>query len=205
MAFFFKNFDTIGYGFINNLGNKKHVTNILTAFFVRKVSGYKALLFQKYSLRDDGSIESLSDKLYSTPLHYWTFLVVNDIIDPFSEWSKNSYLLEKFTERKYREGKKLKKLDGTVTTVPFSSGTGGIHHFININTGRVCDDVEDEFYREKYANDPKSIGKNIIPVTNLSYESELDLQKREINIVDKKYILDFEEDFSKMLISGLTT
>lgn len=204
MAFFFKKFDKIGYAFINDPGNKKQVTNILTAFFIRKVSAYKSMLFQKYSLRDDDSIESLSDKLYGISSHYWTFLVVNDIIDPFSEWAKDSYLLEKFAERKYREGKKVKKVDGTITTVPFSSGIGGIHHFLNVNTGRVCDDLEDEYYREKYANDPKSIGKNIIPVTNLTHEGDLDKQRREISIVAKKFIIDFEEDFSKMLSSGRT-
>lgn len=205
MAFFFKKFDKISYSFINDPTHRKQVTNILTAFFIRKVSAYRSFIFQKYGIRDDDSIESLSDKLYGTPLHYWTLLIVNDIIDPFSEWAKDSYLLEKFVERKYRDGRRLQKADGTIVVIPLSSGTGGIHHFININTGRICDDVEDEFYREKYARDPKSIGKNIIPVTNLSYESDLDIEKREINIVAKNFILDFEEDFSRMLSKGRST
>lgn len=205
MAFFFKKFDKIGYAFINDPHQKKQVTNILTAFFLRKVSAYKSLIFQKYSVRDDDSVESLSAKIYDNPMHYWTFLVINDIIDPFSEWAKDSYLLEKFVAKKYQAGKQIKKKDGTTVTVPFSSGTGGIHHFININTGRRCDDVEDEFYREKYANDPKSIGKNIIPVTNMAYEQELDIERREISMVATKFILDFEEDFSKMLSKGRST
>ena len=199
MAFFFKKFEKMGYAFINDPSQRKQVTNILTAFFLRKVSAYKSFLFQKYNVRDDDSIESLSDKLYGTPSHYWTFLVINDIIDPFSEWIKDSYLLEKFVARKYRDGKILQKADGTTTMVPLSSGTGGIHHFVNINTGRICDDVEDEFYRESYALDPQSIGKNIIPVTNMSYENDLDIERRAISIVSKNYILDFEEDFGKML------
>jgi|PlaIllAssembly_1097288.scaffolds.fasta_scaffold00001_16 hypothetical protein len=205
MAFFFKKFDKISYSFISDPSQKKQVTNILTAFFLRKVSAYKSFLFQKYSVRDDDSIESLADKIYGNPAHYWTFLVVNDIIDPFSEWAKDSYLLEKFVAKKYQVGRQFKKVDGTTATVPFSSGVGGIHHFININTGRVCDDVEDEYYREKYANDPKTIGKNIIPVTNLNHESDLDIERREISIVSKNFILDFEEDFSKMLSKGHST
>lgn len=205
MAFFFKKFDKISYSFVNDPSQKKQVHNILTAFFLRKVSSYKAFLFQRYGVRDDDSLESLSDKIYGNPSHYWTFLVVNDIIDPYSEWAKDSYLLEKFVAKKYQAGKQVKKVDGTIVTVPFSSGTGGIHHFININTGRVCDDVEDEFYREKYANDPKSVGKNIIPVTNISYESDLDIERREISIVAKNFILDFEEDFGKMLSKGHAT
>ncbi len=205
MAFFFKKFNKISYSFISDPGQKKQVTNILTAFFLRKVSAYKSFLFQKYSVRDDDTIESLSDKLYDNPSHYWSLLVVNDIIDPFSEWAKDSYLLEKFAAKKYQAGKRVKMKDGTITTVPFSAGTGGIHHFININTGRMCDDVEDEYYRERYAYDHKSIGKNIIPVTNLAHEGEIDQARREISIVAKNFIIDFEEDFSKMLTKGRST
>lgn len=205
MGFFFKKFDKMSYSFINDPNQKKQVVNILTAFFLMKVSAYKSFFFQKYTLRDDDSIESLSDKIYNDPSHYWTFLVVNDIIDPFSEWVKDSYLLEKFVAKKYRLGKQLKMANGTTTTVPFSSGIGGIHHFININTGRICDDVEDAFYREKYANDPKTIGKNIIPVTNIKHESDLDLERREILMVSRNSIIDFEEDFNKMLSRGRST
>jgi hypothetical protein len=202
MAFFFKKFDKTDYSFVNDSFQKKQITNILTAFFLKKVSAYKLFIFQKYNVRDDDSIESLSDKLYGNPLYYWTFLIVNDIIDPFSEWAKDSYLLEKFVDKKYKLGKQVKMANGTTTTIPFSSGVGGIHHFLNLNTNRICDDVEDAFYREKYANDPKSIGKNIVPVTNLNYENDLDKEKRNINIVSKNYIIDFEEDFNNMLSKG---
>lgn len=202
MAFFFKKFDKIEYAFIGDSDQRKQVTNILTAFFLSKITSNRSVLFQKYSVRDDDSIESLSDKLYDSPSHYWTLLFVNNIIDPFSEWAKDSFILEKFVAKKYENGKQIAKKDGSMMTVPHSSGSGGIHHFININTDRICDDVEDEFYREKYSNDPKSIGKNIIPVTNLEYEKDIDISKREIQIVSKNFILDFEEDFYRMLSRG---
>lgn len=199
MAFFFKDFSKIDYAFTNTPEEKKQVTNILTSFLLKKISIYRSMLFQKYTIKDDDTVEGLSDKLYESPMHYWTILVVNNIIDPFSEWAKDSYLLEKFTAKKYAEGKKLIKKDGTVTVVPHSVGTDGIHHFININTGRACDDVEDEYYRGLYAVNPKSIGKNIIPVTNLQYEQDKDLENRSIFIVAKSYLLDLEEDFKRML------
>lgn len=199
MAYFFKKFEKIDYAFISDPNNKKQVTNILTSFFLRKIKSYKSVIFQKYTIKDEDTLESLSDKLYSSPLHYWVFLVINDIIDPFSEWAKDSYLLEKFVSKKYAEGRKLVKTDGTSTLIPFSSGLGGIHHFMNINTGRICDDVEDEYYRSRYAVNPTSIGKNIIPVTNIQYESDLDIEKRSIYIISKNHLLDFEESFNNML------
>ena len=202
MAYFFKKFEKIDYAFISDPTNKKQVTNILTSFFLRKTKALKSVIFQKYTVKDEDSIESLSDKLYSSPLHYRTLLIVNDIIDPFSEWAKDSYLLEKFVSKKYAEGKKMLKTDGSFYTVPFSSGLEGIHHFMNINTGRICDDVEDEFYRSKYAINPSSIGKNIIPVTNIQFESELDLENRSIYIISKNHLLEFEENFNQMLMGN---
>ena len=99
MAYFFKKFEKIDYAFISDPNNRKQVTNILTSFFLRKIKSYKSVIFQKYTIKDEDTLESLSDKLYSSPLHYWTFLVINDIIDPFSEWAKDSYLLEKFVSK----------------------------------------------------------------------------------------------------------
>ena len=199
MAFFFKKFEKTSYSFISDPYQKKQVTNILTAFFLKKISSYKSVLFQKYSLKDDDTLESLSNKLYDSPLHYWTFLIINDIIDPFSEWVMDSYLIEKFTAKKYEKGIISKLKDGTDFVLPLSIGTYGIHHFYNINTERRCDDVEDEYYRDKYSLNPKSIGKNILPVTNLEYEGQLDLERRSILILSNAHLIEFEEDFNKML------
>lgn len=86
--------------------------------------------------------------------------------------------------------------------MPFSEGIEGIHHFINIKTGRQCDEYEDSYYREIYGLNPQYLGNNIIPVSNLSYESEINLKKREIFLVNQNMITAFEEDFNKMLSNG---
>lgn len=197
--FFFYKFPKTDYAFISDPTQKRQVTNILTAFFLRKVGSLKKMLFQKYTIRDDDSIESLSEKLYKDPLHYWTLLVVNDIIDPYSEWAKPFDILEKFVTKKYADGVQSQKVDGTITTLPASQGLEGVHHFFNVMTDRVCDDVEDEYYRSIWLQDPARIGKNIIPVTNFEYEREVDISKRQIMAVLPVHVTRFEEDFAKML------
>lgn len=197
--FFFHKFPKTDYAFINDSKHKKQVTNILTAFFLRKVGSLKKMMFQRYTIRDDDSVESLAYKLYDDPLHYWSILLVNDIIDPYSEWAKPYNILEKYVAKKYQQGVRVEKADGTFVTLEASSGLGGIHHFMNLMTDRVCDDVEDEYYRSIWVVDPARIGKNIIPVTNFEYERELDISKRQIMCVLPNQIVKFEEDFSKML------
>lgn len=211
MAFFFKKFDKISYAFISNPDQKKTITNILTAFFLKKVAVNKTYLFKKYTLKDEDTIESLSYKFYNNTSHYWVFLIINDIIDPFSEWVKGANVLEKFVAKKYEKGKQIKKKNGDIVTIPYSEGLYGIHHFMNNNTGRMCDDYEDEYYRKLYhdykmnfsdKNATNYIGVNIIPVTNLDYESSLDIDRRAINILSNNLLIDFEENFYKMLANG---
>jgi hypothetical protein len=205
MAFFFKKFPKTEYAFINDPKNKKTVTNILTAFFLRKLGFNQNLMYESYVIKDNDTLESLSNMIYKTPLHYWTILVVNDIIDPYTEWAMPSDILEKFTAKKYKDGKKLKRTDGTFYQIPFSAGIEGIHHFFNIQTGRQCDEFEDAYYREMYELNPAYLGNNIIPVSNLSYESDLNLKKRQIYLVNRNQITSFEEDFNKMLSGRANT
>lgn len=204
MAFFFKKFPKTDYSFINDSKTKKSVTNILTAFFLRKLGFNRVLMYDSYTVKDNDTPETLSEDIYKSPLHYWTMLIVNDIIDPYSEWAMPSDILEKFTAKKYKEGRRLKKVDGSFYQIPFSDGVDGIHHFMNIQTGRQCDEYEDSYYREQYAENPYHLGNNIIPVTNLTYEHNINLEKRSIFLVNRNQISAFEEDFRKML-SGIIT
>jgi len=205
MAFFFKKFPKIEYAFINDPKNKKNVTNILTAFFLRKLGFNRTLMYEVYTVKDNDTPETLSYNAYKSPMHYWTILIVNNIIDPYTEWAMRSDVIENFVAKKYKDGKRLKRVDGTFYQIPFSDGVDGIHHFINIQTGRQCDEYEDSYYRELYAENPENLGNNIIPVSNLTYESDLNLEKRQIYLVNRVQITSFEEDFRKMLSGRANT
>lgn len=196
---FFKKFPKIDYALISDPKTEKKVTNILTSFFLRKMTYRKSLFFQQYFLKDEDIPESLSYDVYHNVLHYWTILVINKIVDPYSEWVLPTNVLEKFVEKKYKNGIKLKLKDGSTFTKSHSAGSGGIHHFFNIQTGRLCDDVDDEIYREIWSENPRAIGENIIPVTNLIFEKDENFKKRKITLISPNQMNRFEEDFSKML------
>lgn len=192
---FFTHFPVINYQFDNE---EKKVTNILSAFFYRRMAFQKTLFFQQYTIKDEDIPESLSNTIYKSPLYYWSFLTLNNAIDPYTDWVMPGDTLDSFVEKKYRVGRIIKKKTGN-EILPLSSGKYGIHHFYNINTERVCDDIDDEYYRMKYQEDPLSIGQNIIPVTNIAYEKEDNFKRRTITIVNPRMILKFEDDFKKML------
>jgi hypothetical protein len=159
----------------------------------------KSLFFQQYFLKDDDIPESLSYDVYHNVLHYWSILIINKIVDPFSEWVLPTNVLEKFVDKKYKNGIQIKLKNGSSVTKLHSSGSGGIHHFFNIQTGRLCDDVDDEIYRDIWSINPRAIGENIIPVTNLIFEKDENFKKRKITLVSPNQMNRFEEDFGKML------
>ncbi len=193
--FFFKSFPNTDYHFPDIKNSKRSVTDITKACFLRKAAFEKTLFSQNYGLKDIDIPESLSVKLYGSTLYYWTFLIVNDVIDPYAESLINRYTLVKFVENKYKNGITTKLKDGTNKMLSHSIGIDGIHHFLNVQTGDILDDYYDEIFRAQYTLDPENIDMNILPITNLAYEAELNEKRRRINIVNPSLIGRFETDF----------
>lgn len=196
--FFFAKFPKIEYGFINDK-NKKNTTNILSAFFLRKISSLHNAIFDQYVIRDDDSIESLANKIYRNPMYYWVLLIANDIIDPYTEWAMPYNVMERFVRKKYENGIQRKLKNGEMDTLPESVGLGGIHHFINVQTNQILDDYDDLVYRQLWADSSGQIGNNIFPITNLQYEQDLNMKKRKILLIAPNHIINFVEDFKAML------
>lgn len=194
--FFFTNFPIIDYTIEPNT---KQVTDILTAFFLRRVEGLRTAFFHQYIIKDEDTPESLSYKLYKDPLYYWSLLISNDIINPYTEWVIPSSAIMGYVEKKYQYGIRNKLIDGTYRTLDLSIGINGIHHFIQDDTGDTCDEVDDILYRSLLYTLAWNSVTNITPVTNIEFEQTDNLQKRIILVVAPQNITQFQDKFSKML------
>lgn len=202
-SFFFGLFPKMDYQMIGVKDDEKRVTNILTSFHLKKLPSTKSLIFQFYSLKDSDIPESVAEVLYGNYQHYWTILVVNDIVDPYSEWIMDNETLEAFTAKKYENGVIIKKADGSEDTLLLSEGINGIHHFINVQTEEIIDDYNDGEYRILYDADPDSIGENIAPVTNLAYEESVNMSHRERQVVAPRLMNNFRRDYENMIRGNL--
>lgn len=61
----------------------------------------------------------------------------------------------------------------------------GVHHSIDINTG--------------YTVDADILNPDIVPVTNLEYETEINEAKRSIRLLDPKYLQQFVSTFDSLI------
>jgi len=159
------------------------ITDITTAYQLITTKNDNIFFYQKYFVADGETPEIISQKIYNTPLYYWTILMVNNIINPYTDWVKYGQPFLKWIDAKYTDG------------------LNGIHHFYNVDTNSLCDDYDDKRFRLMIGSLPSHIN----PITNLEYEVDENNKKREITIISTKYISQFYTNFSKMLASKLNT
>lgn len=172
---FFRKFGSLMYA---QEGFHKEVTNILTAVLPRRLNVDETYIFQTYQIASGERPESVADKLYNDAQLYWTILVINDIINPYLDWAMSDEEVEAYTRKKY---------NGNVY---------GIHHYFWINSGKILDEVDENHWRSM---PPEDLPELISPVTNIQFETEENTKRRDILVVNPRYISRFVESFNRAL------
>jgi hypothetical protein len=114
---FFKHIPNINYDFKSD--GKYHQAKDL----FRKVSTWSYLQegisgYSYYRITEGERPDVVASRLYGDSTLYWTFFLVNENLQDFSDWPKSSALLEKYINRKY-SGKSL--VAGSSTDIVSSS------------------------------------------------------------------------------------
>lgn len=164
-------------------GYNKEVTNILSAFILRRVKIENAFVFQNVHLDSSSTPEVLSLKLYREVEHYISILIANDVVNPYKDWLLDFDVVDAYTKKKYVDGSE------------------GIHHFFNITKDRRCDDWDSEKYMAMWKVNPQSLPAHIRPVTNLEFEIGENEKFREIRVIHPRFINQFTQDLQKVLES----
>lgn len=162
-------------------GYNKEVTNIVSAFILRRVKVENVFVFQNVQLNDGKTPEELSLELYKEVDHYLAVLIANDVVDPFTGWVMDYDSLEEYTSAKYE------------------SGVDGIHHFYDLEKDRSCDEWDNEVYMNMWNTSPSQIPATIRPVTNLEYESDRNNSRKSITVINPRFINQFTEDMKNVI------
>lgn len=96
---FFNKFPKTGYDFY---GDKRLTTipNIFRQIRVRDAKFDDIKVYQKYTITEERP-DQLSYKLYGTTDYYWTFFIVNDHLNSYSDWPMGYQQLLDFIDEKY--------------------------------------------------------------------------------------------------------
>lgn len=177
MTDFFKGFPTVNYpleGYASNL------VDILTTVLPQRLNVDQTFVFQKYTIKSGETAMSIANGLYKDPTLDWTILIINDIVNPYTDWPMEDAALFDYTTAKYGGED------------PYET----IHHFEDARTGRYLDDVQDAYFRAMQAT---NFPEWIRPVSNWDYESGINLSKRNIIVVSQRYIHLFVDSFNKAI------
>ena len=176
---YFKNFPTIMYDSVGD-GNFKDVKNLLRRVGVRAKVKANTLFYDTYDVKEGETPESIADKLYDDPELHWIVLLVNDITDRYHQWPMNFSQFNQFIIDKYDD------VDGT-------------HHYeLAQSSGNT--DTKIEVYNDSalYAGDNDYYG-TATTITNREYEETQQDLKRQIRLLDPRYVQQFTEEYETLM------
>ena len=154
-------------------GNSMLVTNILKRAAFRANMKKETILLTKYDIADGETPEIVADKHHGSTFYHWVVLIVNGISDVYHDWPKSTRQMQTYLSDKYTEAQ-----------------LNEVHHYEIPQTSgdtTVMIEVENTTYPDATA------------VSNITYEMELNEEKRKIDLLKNEYLGFFESEFENMM------
>tara|TARA_R110001592_G_scaffold107899_2_gene301795 strand:+ start:396 stop:1058 length:663 start_codon:yes stop_codon:yes gene_type:complete len=193
---YFRNFPNIKYAVSANKAGIATYINIKDYFNLLKVREdifREETLYTPYTIHNGQRPEQISEAIYGDAQFYWVILQINEITDYYSQWPLSELELTEFVYEKYGGASKA----------------GEIHHWQTMETYDQSDppnmvlpgqlEVPSNFKFSYPAEPGSNVKLSTTPysVSNFDYERDLNEEKSQINLLDKKYIYDYEREVRK--------
>lgn len=176
MAFFFKPFPTVSYDLKKN--NKPAIlTDVTVRFKIQEILQNRTAVYYEYNVKDGERPDIIAFKYYKDPSLDWVILLTNNIIDPFYDWPLDSASFDRYIRAKYGSP---------------SVAQSTVHHYEKIlNTQSTL--FDGTVIPERTVIVDQATYNGLAPtarriVYNYDYELDLNEQKANINILDKKFL-----------------
>ena len=171
---YFDAFPVIPYDSKGDL-NYKDVTNLLRRVGMRAKLKSNALLYDTYDVKEGETPEMIAHKLYGDAELHWVILLVNEITDRYHQWPMTGGQFLEYLNDKY-------------------ANPDGIHHYETTQTSgdtkvkiEVFNEVDDDAYT------------GLTPITNREYEESEQDKRRQIRLLDARFVEQFVEEYQKLI------
>ena len=146
-------------------------------------------VFNKYEIPEGLRPDTVSEELYGSAIFDWVVLTTAGILNVRNEWPLSNRDLYKYTNNKYGESLNSTKFFET-TEVKDSSGR------LILPKGKV---VDSNFTIPKPGT-PTATLNPVVGISNYEYETRLNDEKRNINILRKEYLNQFIDDMKTLMV-----
>ena len=170
-------FDSFPVIFYDSTGNLifKDVTNLLRRVGLRTKVRTNSLLYDTYDVKEGETPEMIAHKLYGDAELHWVILLVNEITDRYHQWPMTGGQFLEYLNDKY-------------------ANPDGIHHYETTQTSgdtkvkiEVFNEVDDDAYT------------GLTPITNREYEESEQDKRRQIRLLDARFVEQFVEEYQKLI------
>tara|TARA_B100000287_G_scaffold323666_1_gene307688 strand:- start:33 stop:680 length:648 start_codon:yes stop_codon:yes gene_type:complete len=164
------------------------VKNIFRRVKLREDLYNNFVIFQKYEIPEGARPDTVAEEIFGSPNLDWVVLTVAGILNVRNEWPLNNHDLYKYTENKYGDSINSTKFFET-TEVKDSNGK------LILPKGKV---VDSNFTIPNPTN-PSATLNPVVGISNFVYETRLNEEKRNINILREEYLSEFLEDMENIM------
>ena len=132
--------------------------------------------FDYYDVQDGETPEMIAFKYYGDAELHWTILVINDIIDYYTDWPMSVQRFEQYMNDKYEN-------------------PAAIHHYeISQTSGDTTEKIDVGLNVTDYPSADV--------ISNYQYEQNLQDEKRKIRLIQPRFISDFVDEFEAKIKEG---
>ena len=164
------------------------VKNIFRRVKVRDDLYNNFVVFQKYEIPEGARPDTVAEEIFGSPNLDWVVLTVAGIINVRNEWPLSNHDLYNYVENKYGNSINSTKFFET-KEVKDSSGR------LVLPKGKV---VDSDFTIPNPTN-PLATLNPVVGISNFVYETRLNEEKRNINILREEYLAEFLEDMEDIM------
>ena len=164
------------------------VKNIFRRVKVRDDLYNNFVVFQKYEIPEGARPDTVAEEIFGSPNLDWVVLTVAGIINVRNEWPLSNHDLYNYVENKYGNSINSTKFFET-KEVKDSSGR------LILPKGKV---VDSNFTIPNPTN-PSATLNPVVGISNFVYETRLNEEKRNINILREEYLAEFLEDMEDIM------
>lgn len=191
MSRYFRYFPTVQYDLVKN-GNPITLTNIMRRFVVDSKLKDQVDIFYDYTIQAGDRPDTIAEKYYGDANLAWLVLHFNDIVDPFFGWGLNDTDLENYIRGKYgsvpaaqAEVHEYRQVLNEAQT--FYDGTVIPKRYVVVD-------------QTTYNSLPEASRES---VSKYEYEVELNDQRRQIKILDKRFVDQVIAEVKTILKDGI--
>ena len=177
------------------LPNKKssldyiRVKNVFRRVKVRDDLYNNFVIFQKYEIPEGTRPDNVSEELFGTPNLDWVILTVAGIINVRNEWPLSNHELYNYANDKYGNSLNSTRFFET-TEVKNADGK------LILPKGKV---VDSNFTIPNPTN-PSATLNPVVGISNFIYETRLNEEKRNINVLREEYLSQFLDDMRDLML-----